>query len=157
MYYWAYLISGNILSFVTPRDRELLSYWDSRERKIKSPHLHIASIKATDGRATHGALDFPVTWDQFYRDMSVKLTSIGPDNDFSAPSHYIKQCWNIVNSNLRNKLKWNPERNYTFSPKKMHLKMSSVKWRQFCLGFSVLKLIHGNEMGSWRQYMAYYC
>ena len=30
---------------------------------------------------------------------------------WSAPSHYLNQCWNIVNSNLRNKLQWNPRRN----------------------------------------------
>ena len=28
---------------------------------------------------------------------------------------------------------------YTFSFKKMHLKMSSAKWREFCLGLNVLK------------------
>ena len=27
------------------------------------------------------------------------------------PSHYLNQCWNIVDSNLRNKLQWNPRRN----------------------------------------------
>ena len=25
----------------------------------------------------------------------------------SVPSHYLNQCWNIVNSNLRNKFQWN--------------------------------------------------
>ena len=44
-----------------------------------------------------------------------KLTSIGSDNGLSsgrpAPSHYLNQCWNIVNLNLRNKLQWNPRRN----------------------------------------------
>ena len=30
---------------------------------------------------------------------------------WSAPSHYLKQCWNIVNSNLWNKLQWNPRQN----------------------------------------------
>ena len=30
---------------------------------------------------------------------------------------------------------------YTFSFKKMHLKMSSGKWRPFCLGLNVLKLL----------------
>ena len=30
---------------------------------------------------------------------------------WSAPSHYLNQCWNIVNSNLRNKLQWNARRN----------------------------------------------
>ena len=29
----------------------------------------------------------------------------------SAPSHYLNQCWNIVKSNLRNKLQWNLKRN----------------------------------------------
>ena len=28
-----------------------------------------------------------------------------------APSHYLNQCWNIVNSNLRNKFQWNPKWN----------------------------------------------
>ena len=27
------------------------------------------------------------------------------------PSHYLNQCWNIVNWNLRNKLQWNIQRN----------------------------------------------
>ena len=28
-----------------------------------------------------------------------------------APSHYLNQCWNIVNSNLRYKLQWNHKQN----------------------------------------------
>ena len=32
---------------------------------------------------------------------------------------------------------------HAFSFKKMHLKMSSAKWRPFCLGLSVLRLDHG--------------
>ena len=39
-----------------------------------------------------------------------KLTIIGSDNG-SAPSHYLNQRRNIVNSNLRNKLLWNIKRN----------------------------------------------
>ena len=30
---------------------------------------------------------------------------------YSAPSHYLNQCWNIVNWTLRNKLKWNLNQN----------------------------------------------
>ena len=30
---------------------------------------------------------------------------------WSAPSHYLNQCWNIVNPNLKNKLQWNLKRN----------------------------------------------
>ena len=44
-----------------------------------------------------------------------KLTIIGSDNGlivaWTAPSHYRSQCWNIVNSSLRNKLQWNFNRN----------------------------------------------
>ena len=45
-----------------------------------------------------------------------KLTIIGSDNDLSpsqaAPSHYLNQCWNIVNLTLGNKLQWNFNRNW---------------------------------------------
>ena len=39
-----------------------------------------------------------------------KLTIIGSDNGVSpdrCQSHYLKQCWNIVNWTLRNKFQWN--------------------------------------------------
>ena len=35
-----------------------------------------------------------------------KLTIIASDNGLS-PSHYLNQCWNIVNWTLGNKLQWN--------------------------------------------------
>ena len=34
---------------------------------------------------------------------------------YSAPSHYLNQCWGIVNWTLRNKLQWNPNRIIFFS------------------------------------------
>ena len=37
----------------------------------------------------------------------VNLTTIGADQ---ATSHYLNQCWNIVNLNLRNKFQWNLNR-----------------------------------------------
>ena len=52
---------------------------------------------------------------------------------------------NIVNWTLRNKIKWknNPTSSIFFfiflSFKKMRLKVSTVKWRLFCLGINVLK------------------
>ena len=54
------------------------------------------------------------------------------------PSHYLNQCWNIVNWIIGNKLQWNLNRNTHISFKKMHLKMSSGKLRPFCLGLNVL-------------------
>ena len=54
---------------------------------------------------------------------------------WSVPSYYLNQCWNIVNLTLRNKILI---KIHTFSFKKMHLKMSSVKWRPFCVSLNVM-------------------
>ena len=55
-----------------------------------------------------------------------------------ATTHHLNQCWNILDRTFRNKLQWNFNKIYTFSFKKKHLKMSSGKWRPFCLGLNVL-------------------
>ena len=57
---------------------------------------------------------------------------------WSAPSHYLNQCWNIVNSNLRTNFSEISSEIHAFPFTKMHLKMSSGKWRPFCLGLNVL-------------------
>ena len=46
-----------------------------------------------------------------------------------APSHYLNQCWNIVNWPLGTNFSEIVIEIYTFSFKKMHVKMSSGKWR----------------------------
>ena len=51
---------------------------------------------------------------------------------YSAPSHYLKQCWFVVNLALRNKVQWNFNQNVKLSFKKMHLKTSSAIWWPFC-------------------------
>ena len=53
---------------------------------------------------------------------------------FSAPSHYLNQCWVIVNWNLRNKLQLNFNQNTKLFIQENHLKISSVKWRPFFPG-----------------------
>ena len=55
-----------------------------------------------------------------------------------APSHYLNQCWNIVNWALRNKLQWNLDRNQQIFIQENISKMSSGKWRPFCFGINVL-------------------
>ena len=57
-----------------------------------------------------------------------------------APSHYLNQCWNIVNWTLGNKLQWNLIEIQTFSLKKIRLKMLSAKCCSFCLSLNVLIL-----------------
>ena len=71
-----------------------------------------------------------------------KLTISGSDNDFS-PERRQAIIWNNAGTFLKGPL----ETNFSdfligikiFSFKKMHLKMSSAKWRPFCLGLNVLK------------------
>ena len=58
------------------------------------------------------------------------------------PSHYLNQCWNIVNWALGNKLQWHFIKIYAFPFKKMHLNMLSGKWQPFCLDLNVLSGIH---------------
>ena len=52
------------------------------------------------------------------------------------PSHYLNQCWVIVNWTLRNKLQWNLSEIKIQNPcfTKIHLKLSSANWRPFCPG-----------------------
>ena len=67
------------------------------------------------------------------------LTIIGPA--WSAPTHYLNQ----FNAGILLSGPWGTNFSeiligiQTFSFKKMHLKMSSAKWRPFCLGLNVLK------------------
>ena len=89
------------------------------------------------GRMTHKCVD--------------KLTIIGSDNGLSP---WWRQA--IIWTNAGILLIWPLATNFneiligihTFSFKKMHLKMSSVEWRPFCLGLNVLKLLHGLEIKS---------
>ena len=57
---------------------------------------------------------------------------------WSAPSHYLNQCWDIVNWTLRNKLQWNFNWNSYLFIQENAIEMSSGKWRPFCLGLNVL-------------------
>ena len=52
-------------------------------------------------------------------------------NISSARSHYINQCWVIVNWTLKNKLQWNFYQNKNVFFTEIHLKISLAKWRPF--------------------------
>ena len=68
----------------------------------------------------------------------------------SVPSHYLNQCWNIVNWTLRNKLKWNLNRNSYISIQenafKIVWKMAIILSRPQCV-----MLIHACKTGPRRQ------
>ena len=75
------------------------------------------------------------------------LTIIGPDNGLS-PGRRQAIIW--TNAGILLIGPWGTNCNeiligiQTFSFKKMHLKMSSAKWRPFCLGLNVLSCLTGN-------------
>ena len=79
------------------------------------------------GRVTHICVD--------------KLTIIGSDNGLS-PRRRQAIIWTnagiLLNRSLRTNFSEISIRIQTFSFKKMHLKMSSAKWRPFCLGLKML-------------------
>ena len=80
-----------------------------------------------------------------------KPTSIGSDNGLSpgrrwpAPSHYLNQCWNIVNWTIGNKPQWNLKRNsYIFTEENA---FENVVWKMaaICLGLNVsMSLSHSD-------------
>ena len=78
-----------------------------------------------------------------------KITIIGSDNGLS-PGRRHAIIWTNVGILLIRPLGTNFSeiliKIYTFSFKKMHLKMSSGKWRPFCLGLNVLRPNHQLKM-----------
>ena len=58
---------------------------------------------------------------------------------YSAPSHYLDQCWIVVNWNIRNNLQWKLIKVQKFSFTKMHLKISPTKRRPLCPGSDELR------------------
>ena len=71
----------------------------------------------------------------------IKLTIIGPDNGLSPgrrQSIISKQCWNIVDLNLRNKLQWNLKRNAYIFIQENAFKNVVCEMPVICLGLNVL-------------------
>ena len=93
---------------------------------INSSHLSAAYIRQGSGS-------------EFIQVMACRLT---------APSHYLNHCWLIVNWTLGNKLQRHFIQN-KISFTKIHLKMSSAKWRPFCPGGDELK---GELWGLWYEF-----
>ena len=87
-----------------------------------------------------------------------KLTMIGSDNGLA-----LGRCQTIIWTNHGILLIWPLGTNFseiligiqTFSFKKMHLKMSSARWRPFCLGLNVLTVIHSLDTSEhWQKWKA---
>ena len=89
-------------------------------------------------------------WGQVTHLFVSKLRIIGSDNGLSqAPSHYLNQCWNIVNWNLRNKLQWKFGQNSNIFIQENALEnvvceMSSILSQPQCV-----KSIYVSKRGPW--------
>ena len=74
------------------------------------------------------------------------------------PSHYLNQCWNIVNWTLGKSFSEILTKIHIFSFKNMHLKMLSGNWQTFCLSLNVItitSLIQYVQLGQLQDSLAY--
>ena len=60
---------------------------------------------------------------------------------YSAPSHYLNQCWDIVNWTLGTNFSEISIKRKDLSFTKMQMKISSAKWQPFCPGGDELTLV----------------
>ena len=93
-------------------------------------------------KSTHGS-DVLTHWGRVTHICVGKITIIGSDNGLS-PGRRQAIIWTNAGILLIGPLGTNPSQIVigiqTFSFKKMHLKVSSAKWRPFCIGFNVLTI-----------------
>ena len=73
------------------------------------------------------------------------------------PSHHLKQSWFIIVWILWNKLQWNSNQNANLFIMKMHLKMSSAKWRPFSPERDELKWDHKHLCNCCYKCIVYTC
>ena len=66
---------------------------------------------------------------------------------WSAPSHYLNQCWNIVIGTLRNKLQWTLNRKYNILITENAFECVVCDRRPFCLSLNVLSWYEMVSMG----------
>ena len=119
--------------------------WDFVRRKTRTSTFHVVSIMAADDLTMAGARASAGTvlthWGRVTHICVGNLTIIGSDNGLSPGRHQA-----IIWPNARILSIGTLRTNFieisigiqAFSFKKMHLKMSSEKWRPCCLGLNVL-------------------
>ena len=92
---WKYRRGGeNIVTIFSPRGEDIVGV------KISS------HTGPPAGRVLAENWFFLTHWGRVMHMCITQLAIIGSDND-QASSHYLNQCWNIVNWTLRNNLNWN--------------------------------------------------
>ena len=125
LYYWLYVVGCSL----TQLTMLILTILLPREQGKRPPNTYDFSTLTHWGRATHICVS--------------NLTIIGSDNGLS-PERRQAIIWTNAGILLTGPLGTNFSEILiaieTFSFKKMHLKISSAKWRPFCLGLNVLRI-----------------
>ena len=141
--YWSGALAGEYTHNDIPFHRVLWYTPNSTKKNcIMYNDIHLNNIiwHLTDwGRVTH-------IWVSKVTIFCSDNGLVGLVGAWLAPSHYLNQCWYIVNSNCRNKRQWKFNRNLNIFIKEMHLEMSSAKRRPFSLGLNVLTF----RWGKWK-------
>ena len=84
-------------------------------------------------------------WDRATHTYVGNLTITGSDNGivaWSAPNHYLNQCWNIVNWTLRNKLQLDFDQNSYIFIQENAFENVVCETAAILLGLNVLKQSH---------------
>ena len=137
-------------------------YWtfarhQSVSSRSPSPRVNIASFDVPRGlvitscRTNNWILGDSTHWGRVTHICVSELTIIGLDNGLS-PGRHQAIIWNNDGLLLIEPLGTNVSEIsigiQTFSSKRMHLNMSSAKWRPFCLGLNVLRR-HAAHLTHW--------
>ena len=85
---------------------------------------------------------------------SVNYVAVVSDNGRSTPSHYLEQCWFIVNW-IRGKIFGVWFRNAMVFMN-MNLKISSAKWGPFCVELNVLMYTGLRSLCVWGKFATYW-
>ena len=141
---WDVYVLGRGLYLLKPTtgDTKKFQPYLMRAEEIVSIRLQIGHTKANKSRVFSRGIPTLLThWGRLTHICVSRITNIGSDNGLSLGRHQTT-IWTNVGILLIRTLGTNfseiLSEIHTFSFKKMHLKMSSAKWRPFCLDLNVL-------------------
>ena len=136
----SFCVLGQFMWLVYQNPSGLLHWLLDTANEVCGPSRSLTNI-ALDRTLAQGTASCLTHWGRVSHGCVSKLTTTGSDNGLS-PGRRQAIIWTnagiLLMVPLGTKLSEILIEIHTFSFKKMHLKMSSAKWRSFCLGLNVL-------------------
>ena len=127
--------------FVVPPNHQMINPSSAETSVFRENEVNTMAVNALAPCVTKSSATMLTHWGRVMHICVSKITIIGSDNGLS-PGRRQAIIWTSVGILLIGPLGTNFSeiliKIYTFSFKKRHLKMSSGKWRAFCLGLNVL-------------------